>query len=202
MRAPLFDDLNHVLFSIISAPAEPSASMIAFASFAAKRMVVLSPLIVIAVWLVGRPEDRRSAVAAPLTAAVAFVAAFLTEFVYFHPRPFAEGLQPNFLQHAANSSFPSDHATGVFALAFALLLGGGARARIGGVLAMIVAGMVCWGRVYLGVHFPLDIVGGALYALGAMLALESGPGRRLTEKFVAVSEAVRSRIPPLRRAVA
>ena len=63
------------------------------------------------------------------------------------------------------SSFPSDHASLFFALATGLCL---ISPLIGG-LAMLHAGLiVSLPRIYLGLHFPTDILSGALIGIGVM----------------------------------
>jgi undecaprenyl-diphosphatase len=60
-------------------------------------------------------------------------------------------------------SFPSNHAANIFALA-ALFI---AYDRKRSVLWVSIAALVAYSRVYLGVHYPLDVVAGA--ALGASI---------------------------------
>ncbi|MBU1916457.1 phosphatase PAP2 family protein, partial [Patescibacteria group bacterium] len=62
-------------------------------------------------------------------------------------------------------SFPSDHAIISFALAFSVLM---LHRRLGAVL-LICAGAVAVGRVLVGVHYPLDVLAGAI--LGTAWAL-------------------------------
>ena len=63
------------------------------------------------------------------------------------------------------SAFPSDHAVLFFSLATTLFF---VSRRLGILLYVYVALVVCLPRIYLGVHFPTDIVVGAI--LGSAIA--------------------------------
>jgi len=79
------------------------------------------------------------------------------------PRPVLEGLPP--LGGAPSSlSFPSAHATSSFAVATAMVRVDPAMAA-----TFIVAFALALGRPYLGMHYPSDVLAGAL--LGALLGL-------------------------------
>lgn len=69
------------------------------------------------------------------------------------------------VEHALRSSFPSMHATGAFALAQALTLGCTRHRRWVMVSAWSLALGMAWSRVHLGVHFPSDVVGGAIVGI-------------------------------------
>ena len=62
-----------------------------------------------------------------------------------------------------SSSFPSGHATVGFACAAVLAL---AAPRLALPLYALAA-LVAWSRVHVGVHYPLDVVGGAV--LGVLI---------------------------------
>ena len=64
--------------------------------------------------------------------------------------------------HAPDDSFPSDHGTVIFTFALAFLFW---HRLWSGALLMVVAAAIAWSRVYLGVHWPLDMVGGFLVGL-------------------------------------
>jgi undecaprenyl-diphosphatase len=72
-----------------------------------------------------------------------------------------------FSHHAADPGFPSDHATAAFAIAVALLL----RKRGWGIFALVAAAIVSVGRVALGLHYPSDVLAGALLGAAAALVL-------------------------------
>jgi undecaprenyl-diphosphatase len=110
---------------------------------------------------------RHGVVAAALSAGLALTLAKVISDLVARPRPFVE--HPHaahlFIKHAADYGFPSDHASGAFAIAVALLL----RHRRAGLLALVMATLIGVGRVMIGVHYPTDILGGAV--LGTLCAL-------------------------------
>src|SRR3546814_14174233 len=82
-----------------------------------------------------------------------------------------------FVAHAPDSSFPSDHLTLWWAVAFCVLAQG--RRRLGILLA--VSGLpIAWARIYVGVHFPLAMVGAAAVAVvSTRVSLRTGKWYRL-----------------------
>jgi undecaprenyl-diphosphatase len=111
---------------------------------------------------------RRAAVAAGLSAGLGLLTVkIITEF-YDRARPFVAhpGAVHLFARHAADASFPSDHATASMAIAVAFL---SRRKNFWGILTLAFAVILDFGRVAVGFHYPTDVLGGA--AIGALAAL-------------------------------
>ena len=89
----------------------------------------------------------------------------LAEIFYHHPRPFEIGLGHQLIGHGPSSSFPS-HDTYLAIIAFSYWLAGFKKIGIFGIFAGIVVGL---SRIYVGVHFPFDIIGS--FMIGSMLVL-------------------------------
>lgn len=69
--------------------------------------------------------------------------------------------------HEEWSSFPSDHAVLFVALAVGILF---ISRRVGCVALVYVGACVCFPRIYAGLHYPSDILGGALIGAGFAIA--------------------------------
>lgn len=90
-------------------------------------------------------------------------------------KPLVGRERPDFdrLIEIGGNSFPSGHATAITAFWLALALffhhGWGRRAAWIWPMAVVVILVVLVTRPYLGVHYPVDVVGGALLSLGWVL---------------------------------
>ncbi|MEJ8850546.1 phosphatase PAP2 family protein [Variovorax rhizosphaerae] len=157
--------LNHQLFLWIGAGHSPNAALLWLAMQVVEVMPwIAAGAVVVAVWL--RPTDRHYILAACLMAALASMLARELADVLKQPRPFMIGLSPMWIEHSARGSMPSTHASVMFTVALCFLYRPRLRA-IGWILAGLAL-LTGWARVYVGVHFPLDVAVGAL--LGSVLA--------------------------------
>ncbi|MCU7647944.1 undecaprenyl-diphosphatase [Pseudomonas piscis] len=190
------EELNRSLFLALNASAEASLPMRDLALFMAQWLVLAVPLLLLLFWVFGDRRQRMIVLLATLSIVLALASNLVIRGLWFHPRPFMLELGQNFLAHAPGASFPSDHASGMFAMSFALLL---ASLRKTGLVMLALAVLVGWARIYLGVHFPLDILGGCLVGLGsAWLVRRYSVWRHLDQRLLALLEGIYLRMLPRR----
>ncbi|BCJ87771.1 phosphatase PAP2 family protein [Effusibacillus dendaii] len=101
-------------------------------------------------------NNRKTAILAVLAALVALAINQLIGSIYSRPRPFVNHTVNLLVSHSADFSFPSDHSAGAFALAFALLR---LRNRFAKPL-LVLAVLLGLSRIYVGAHYPTDVLGG------------------------------------------
>ncbi|HET7092646.1 MAG TPA: phosphatase PAP2 family protein [Thermomicrobiales bacterium] len=141
-------------------------------------------VIIAAAWFwpggpVERGRRQRLAVYAGIAAVVALAIAEAIGHLWFRQRPFVTHHAHLLLAHAADASFPSSHAAACFALATPFAL---ARRRLGWLL-LACAILVAVARVATGLHYPSDVVGGAL--LGMAIGAAVWRGRDWIERPIA-----------------
>jgi len=156
----LLDALNHSLFLSINASPGTAEWALYLARLIATVPLYLLPLGLLWLWC-RNPGWRGDVLRALAVMATGLALAQLIGLLWPTPRPFAMGLGHAWIHHVANASFPSDHMT-LFACA-ALSLLSDKLYRPGAVIALsgILVGL---SRVYLGIHFPLDLLGGCAIA--------------------------------------
>jgi len=141
-------------------------------------------LLVVLLWVFGRKGEKRMAFILVVTFIVAFLAGELLKSVQFRPRPYDVLTGVRLLvTPSVNSSFPSGHALIVSAGAVAswLIVKGKRYAA-----PMIVeAALVCYSRIYVGVHFPLDVLAGCILG-GCVACLIVGISGALTPVFTTI----------------
>jgi membrane-associated phospholipid phosphatase len=108
--------------------------------------------------------NREAWLICAILAPVAIVLNFAVKVVVKRPRPDLGPDLPPLGGAPSSLSFPSAHATSSFAVATAMT-----RVAPLGALAFALAFLICVGRPYLGMHYPSDVLVGAI--LGVILGL-------------------------------
>ncbi len=135
---------------------------------------ILVVIVLAVVYVVARNRSVMPVAAGAIAAGAAWGLADLTKALFGRPRPYEVLAGAVLRQHPAHGmSFPSSHTAVTVAVVIALVpfL---PRALAG--VAIAYAVLVGWSRVYLGVHYPLDILGGAGVgiAVGGVILLALG----------------------------
>ena len=134
-----------------------------------------SPYLVVALlvvlWFTGRDEmrlrNREGVLHAGAAVVIGLIVNQLISTAYFRQRPFMAHHVHLLVAKSLDTSFPSNHATAAFAIATAVLL----YNRTMGVVLLVVAALIGLSRVYVGLHYPGDVLVGALLGGGIALAL-------------------------------
>lgn len=144
-------------------------------------IVVAVALLFLIPWRSNLAGRRRAAVAATVSAVVALLIAQPIANAIDRARPFVDHPAKAHLliPRSTDPSFPSDHATGAFAIAVAIWL----YDRTAGAVFLALAVLVSFARVYVGIHYPGDVVGGAVLGTLVALLLHWGPLRRMLERL-------------------
>ena len=126
---------------------------------------LLAP-ISIAVVLLRRWNRPADDIALVVIAAGSAALPWLVKLIVARPRPTIEHLQ-----QLSSLSFPSEHTTQAAAiyLTIAILLSKGLNRGLRELviaLAVLLAMVVAWSRVYLGVHYPSDVAAGLVLGWG------------------------------------
>lgn len=139
-------------------------------------MVVITGVL----WFFARPGgDRKWKLACAsgyASAALAYAVAFVIHHVYDRARPYEAHAIRHPWSSATDPSFPSDHTSLSFAIAFAVL----AFDTVAGIVFLVVAAIIGVGRLFIGAHYPGDVLAGVGVGLVAALVVV-----RLLPRFVA-----------------
>jgi len=139
-----------------------TSSLDGFIAFAAEYFVFFAGVIVLATWL--HPKGLRAVIAMTIGAVVGLLVGSALSHLWDEARPFVAGHYAPLVPHSADASFPSDHLIVLGAIA------AGARhvSRLLGIAGILLAVIVATARVYAGLHYWVDVVGG--FALGYAFA--------------------------------
>ncbi len=156
-------DLNEVVFRFFNRPGDPVLDAIMIV-LTVSGYVYLMALWAVPIWFLGR---RRLAVDFLFLILIDMILATFLKSAFALPRPTIGTVLPPFDRDGYG--FPSAHATRVFAVAVLLTLR--TKDRRGHAVFFAYAILVGISRIYAGVHWPTDVLAGAIFGLAWGYAL-------------------------------
>ncbi len=160
---------NLHLFELINAAPGLDHMRLAWAVALADWTIYLVPVAMTVAWVRGDETARGELLRMLLSTLIALWIAQVITHLWPQPRPFALHLGTQYLAHADDPGLPSDHVTVLWTLALAAF--GAKRFAVWGLPLLTLGLLVGWSRVYLGVHFPFDVLAAfPVAAAGAVAA--------------------------------
>jgi undecaprenyl-diphosphatase len=158
MDTTLFEIVNHLAgkFPVLD------AAML----FSAKYLFILFAFTLVFFYLTFQANQQRMAFLAGVSTLIALGVAQIVAFLVSRPRPYVNHVAHLLIARTNDPSFPSDHATFCFAIAMMIWL----HNRKVGRLLMSLAVLVGLSRVFVGAHYPTDILGGVVLGIAVSLA--------------------------------
>ena len=129
-----------------------------------KHGVPLMVLTVVIQWWGKRPREKllQTTIIAGLSFLLGLLIAQIILLFVHRIRPYDAGVSHLIINKTADWSFPSDHAIASLSIVFAFSLN---CFRKHALAFLCAAALVCFSRVYVGMHYVTDILGGAALAL-------------------------------------
>lgn len=127
--------------------------------FISNKIRYLFMFILLLLWI-RKGHYRILAITSVFSAGLSLIIYFLIKLFYFKPRPFIKHRVGILIPSKVDSSFPSKHTMLVFAVSTAVFL----RERVLGLIMLLLSGLTGLSRVWLGHHYPFDIIGSAFIA--------------------------------------
>jgi undecaprenyl-diphosphatase len=137
-----------------------------------KASIPFMVIVTVGLWLLARPGGdakwKLAATAGLGSAALALgVNKVISGALWHRDRPYQTHHYVDPWANKTDASFPSDHASASFAIAFAVL----AFDPLGGAIFLVFAIVIAAGRLIIGAHYPGDVGAGFLIGLASALVV-------------------------------
>ena len=154
--------IDYTVFRAINGLAGKSRALDLAMIASAKYLPVLFAIALVLLWLSWRPLNQRAAFLAGASALIALGVGQIIGKLIPRPRPYLSHTVNQLIPRSLDTSFPSDHAILGFAVGVMIVRFN----KKAGSLLIIMATIMAVSRVFVGTHYPGDVIGGAV--LGAL----------------------------------
>ncbi|WP_144529961.1 undecaprenyl-diphosphatase [Peribacillus simplex] len=175
-------EMNSTLFRMINNLGKQYTDLNPFFVFIAEYMIFFLVLAVLLFLFSRRNKNRIMVICAFITLVISELLAKIAGQFHSNNQPFAELPNVNRLvEKAVNNSFPSDHTIIFFSFCITFWL----FKRGWGILWVILAVLVGISRIWVGVHYPADVLVGAIISIvSATIVYKIVLKLSLTKKFL------------------
>lgn len=184
-----FYQLNINVFRVINDLGKQFTFLNPAAIFVAEYTLYLLCFSILFYWFKMRStQNRLMIIQAVISFLLAEAIGKISGLFYSHNQPFA--VLPDVIQlveHRIDNSFPSDHTILFFAISFSIWL---VRKKVGAIW-LLIACTVGISRIWVGVHYPIDIIVGAIIGvISAVFVYWLGTKFHFLKKWLALYEKV------------
>ncbi len=161
----LFMTVNQSVFAFINQFSGKNNFLDFFMISLAEYTPYIFLLILVSYWFYKRNKYQDTVLYAGYSVLCGLLINYTISLFYVHHRPFVDGLGNHLVEHVPDNSFPSDHTTFMLSIAFSFLFF--TKTRTLGIILTVIGILSGFSRVFVGVHYPFDILGSILTAFFA-----------------------------------
>ncbi|MEH7012316.1 undecaprenyl-diphosphatase [Neobacillus niacini] len=189
--------VNENIFRLINDLGKQHSFFNPFFVFIAEYMVVFLAMVVFTFWFTRKHKNRIMVICGSITFVVAEIIGKVAGKIHSNHQPFAELSNVNkLIEKAVDNSFPSDHTILFFSFCVTFWLFRGGR----GFIWVLLAFLVGISRIWVGVHYPADILVGAMISIvSAFVVFRVVPKLSMIQKLLGIYEKGESYILPLKK---
>ena len=156
---------NTSLFFLIFGLQSNQTILTSLMVFGAEYLIYLTLIGIFIITFKGKVRERKALLLTLLALPIVVIIIKMIHLFFYEPRPFVSLHIAPLISHKADASFPSRHTAIMSAIAFAYLYCKSKWAP----LFILLTFWVGLSRIYVGIHYPLDILGAVIVGIVAVI---------------------------------